>query len=227
MHLILASDHLSMRICDDHSDFKGVMMSFKELFDPPEQSNYENVHTSICLLPEHLTGSRCKSDPIMTGVSPPERALYNQKMILLFPAASVIRSSNKQANSLGRHWDEQHEQYRLLNTLVLHCRHDYAHRTRVWMRLPPTPPHALSPAHIASKYTVGTHTGWATESELPASAGSLASLLFCAVSWRCGCTKLVTQTLTGPLQTPTHHLGVVLRCPCVMSSSENRAYPDG
>lgn len=175
---------------------------------------------------EHLTRSRCKSDPVMAGVS----ALYNQKIILLLPMASVILSSNKTA--LGGVETTQYKQYWLLKKkkiLVLHCRHDCAHRTRVWIRLF-FPKHSHPPTQVQNTQSEHTHTQIhkerATQSTLPP-PGSPVRLLFYAVSWQCGCAKPVTQTLAGPLQTPTHHLGVVLRCPREMSVGENRACPDG
>lgn len=156
MHLILASDHLSMRICDDYSDFKGAIMSSKELFDPPEQSNNENVDTHPYVYSQNIwQGADVKVILLWQGCLLQRVCYIIRKMILLFPAASVIRSSNKQANSLGRHRDEQHEQYRLLNTRVLHCRHDCAHRTRVWMRLPP--PWALTRPHWYKIHSGNTH----------------------------------------------------------------------
>lgn len=71
-------------------------LCLKQLLDSPGQSDDDNLLTYICLDPERLAGSRCTSAPIMTGVPPPERALYNQKIILLFPVAALILSSSKQ-----------------------------------------------------------------------------------------------------------------------------------
>lgn len=103
---------------------------------------------------EHLTRSRCKSDPAMAGVS----ALYNQKIILLLPMVSVILSSNKTA--LGGVETTQYKQYWLLKKkkiLVLHCRHDCAHRTRVWIRLF-FPKHSHPPTQVQNTQSEHTHT---------------------------------------------------------------------
>lgn len=51
-NLSVLSSKWMTRICDDRSDFKkGVIMSPEQVFDSPGQSNYENLRTSICLLP--------------------------------------------------------------------------------------------------------------------------------------------------------------------------------
>lgn len=140
---------------------------------------YPYVFCQFVPIPEeHLTRSRCKSDPIMAGVSPPERALYNQKIILLFPTVPVILSSNKQTNSLGWRRDTQHTDS-WKNTRVLHCRHDCAHRTRVWIRLFSLFPHTLSPTHTGTKYTVRTHrTGHTIRVPLPAALSACYSVLY-------------------------------------------------
>lgn len=41
--LIIPSDHLNVRICDDYSNFRGEITSPEQLFDSPGQSNYENL----------------------------------------------------------------------------------------------------------------------------------------------------------------------------------------
>lgn len=160
--------------------------------------------------PGALAGSRCTSAPIMTGVPPPERALYNQKIILLFPVAALILSSSKQP------WEVWRRTTGTIptpanNTQVLQCRHDYTRDKAFLFSLSSS--HAPPVAHTSGKYMEGTRAGRAAGSVQPASAGSLAGLFFLAVSCWCGCAKPVTHTLAGPLQTPTHHLGVVLRCP--------------
>lgn len=137
--LIIPSDHLSVRICDDfYSDFKRGWLCLPNsvLILLGNQTMkihlYPYVYSRfVPISGEHLTRSRCKNDPVMAGVSPPERALYNQKIILLFPTAPVILSSNKQPWEASRHINNSDS---WKNTRVLHCRHDCAHRTRVWIR---------------------------------------------------------------------------------------------
>lgn len=88
-----------------------------------------------------------------------EHYTYNQKIILLFPTAPVILSSNKQTNSLGRRGDTQHKQYWLLK------KHPSA-ALQTWLRTQDKSvdktffffPHTLSPAHTGTKYTARTHT---------------------------------------------------------------------
>lgn len=148
-----------------------------------------------------------------------EHYTYNQKIILLFPTAPVILSSNKQTNSLGRRGDTQHKQYWLLK------KHPSA-ALQTWLRTQDksvdktfffSPTHSHPPTQVQN--TRREHTQRAGHTIRAASAGSLVSLLFCAVSWRCGCAKPVTQTLSGPLQTPTHHLG---RCAPVPPRNERQ-----
>lgn len=55
------------------------------------------------ILWERYTKSRINKEPIMSRVSPLERELYHQKIILLFPMAPVILSSNKQPWEASRH----------------------------------------------------------------------------------------------------------------------------
>lgn len=108
--VIISSDHLGVRVCESlYSDFKGVIMSSKQHFDSPGNQTmkmdlYPYVYSQLKpFSEEHLTRSRCKSDPVMAWVSPPERVLHNQKIILLFPTAPVILSSNKKPWEASRH----------------------------------------------------------------------------------------------------------------------------
>lgn len=117
------------------------------------------------------------------------------------------------ANSLGRCGDAQQKQYRLLQIIPKCCNADMiTHRTRHFCFPFPPHMHLQSPTRVENAWMESVQD-WAVGSAQPASAGSLAGLFFCAVSCWCGCAKPVTHTLAGPLQTPTHHLGVVLQCP--------------
>lgn len=122
----------------------------------PGQSGDDNLLTFICLHPERLRGSRCKSATIMTGVSPPERALYNQKIILLFPVAPLILSSSKQPWEVWRRTTETIPTP-ANNTQMLQCRHDYTQGKAFLFSLSSS--HAPPVAHTSGKYMDGKRAG--------------------------------------------------------------------
>lgn len=153
-----------------------------------------------------------------------QTALYNQKIILLFPVASLILSSSKQPWEVWRSTTET-----ILTpantTQVLQCRHDY---TRDKAFLFPFPPHMhlQSPTWVENTWMERAQDGpWDLHS-LPL----LAALLACfSVLYHVG-VGVLSRWLT-PLRIHYRHRHTIwVSCsgaPAKTSIIENRACPDG